>query len=115
MKKLIALALCVCTLAFSVNAQTNASAKQDENTSSVQTKSDAQNDVLALAPVEKSSEPQAAVSTSKELAKDKSLKNGHGWPSFKDKPWYYIGAGAFIVVVVVFYIVTGGQGWSSRG
>ena len=104
--------LCVYGLIISVNAQTATSTQQGETTASVQTKDDVQND--ALAPVETSTEQQTAVPQAKEMTKEQSQQNGKGWPSFKDKPWYYIGAGAFILVVVVLYVVTGGQGLNSR-
>lgn len=41
--------------------------------------------------------------------------NKKSMPSFSEKPWYYIGAGILIVVVVGLYILTGGEGWNSRG
>ena len=32
----------------------------------------------------------------------------------KVKPWEYIAAGALLVVIIVLYVATGGQGWNSR-
>ena len=45
-----------------------------------------------------------------------SHQNPHSkqMPSFKEKPWLYIGAGALIAVIVVVFVLTGGEGYSSR-
>ncbi len=32
----------------------------------------------------------------------------------KMKTWHYIASGAFLVLVIVIYVLTGGEGWSSR-
>jgi len=33
---------------------------------------------------------------------------------FKEHPVAYILGGALLVVIIIFYVITGGQGWSSR-
>ncbi len=37
-----------------------------------------------------------------------------GFPSFREKPWLYIGSGVLLIVIITVYLVFGSGGYSSR-
>ena len=45
---------------------------------------------------------------------DASVQNAKKKKKKKMKTWHYIASGVFIALIIVFYVITGGEGWSSR-
>ncbi len=103
-----------CGIAFTSNAQTTnlpEEKKIEISTAGVSAKATDASVTNQKSDIENKS---LFASTRDAINKKRANKNKKDLPSFKDKPLYYIGAGIFIAVVVVLYVVTDGQGFSSR-
>lgn len=115
MKKITLLTMLFCSVVITSRAQTTSLSKADESAVTVST----QNDLALVGTTVTSSSDQKSQLNNSDVAKTKDLKSTKQQKkkptsAFSERPWYYIGAGAFIVLVVVIYVATNGQGYSSR-
>lgn len=114
MKKVILLSALFCGIAFNSNAQTT-NLPEEKKTEIVTAETPAKTSDASVSNQKSDTENKSLfASTREEINKNRAKKNKKDLPSFQDKPLYYIGAGIFIAVVVVLYVVTDGEGISSR-
>lgn len=123
MKKLFIISTLICGFAILSNAQTlpattsspEVKLTESQETQVASTENNAQVvTAQATTSTTVSETPKTKFASVKQQIKEKRAKKRGEMPSFQEKPLYYIGAGVFIAVVVVLYVVTDGEGFSSR-
>ena len=75
-----------------------------------------QNDGVTLTTVMENKETKSLISNNYDFAASAAHQNPalKGWPPFSENKLYYIGGGALAVLIIVLYVLTGGEGYSSR-
>jgi hypothetical protein len=91
----------------------NGKAVQEENSAPLPEKNSSFSSERGTTPA--GEESQVQPNSGKGEATAESQKPGRkGFPSFREKPWLYIGSGILMVVIITVYLVFGSAGYSSR-